>query len=244
MGEQLFPLTRQGKDVSTPIETVVFDLDDTICEYRRSGAEILSLAFESADVEPFFTIEEYGPIADELVTDSDSVVENRRRSFARLAERAGRDPQIGRAVADAYAAERDPTNVQWVPGAEAALDHLDDSYDLVLVTNGGPREQRAKLRELGIVDRFEAVVYAGYDTAPKPEPEPLERALDAVGTPPTRAVNVGDSLRLDVLGAHNAGLRSVWLDQSEGMTPEPVPDYRIESMRELLAEPWADPTDA
>jgi len=55
---------------------------------------------------------------------------------------------------------------------------------------------------------------------------------------------VGDSLRLDVLGAHDAGLRSIWLDRSNSVTPEPVPDHRIESMQELLAEPWSVSTDA
>lgn len=224
--------------MSDPIEAVVFDLDDTICEYRRSGREILALAFESVGVDPFFTIEEYGAVADDLVADSDSVVENRRRSFATLAERAGRDPSVGRAVADAYAVEHDPTNVRWVPGAETVLDHLADSHDLALVTNGGPKEQRAKLRELGIGDRFETIVYAGYETAPKPRPEPLERACEAVETPPTRAVNVGDSLRLDVRGAHNAGLRSVWLDRDGVEDPDPVPDCRIESMHDLRDGPW------
>ncbi|PSQ56909.1 haloacid dehalogenase, partial [Halobacteriales archaeon SW_7_71_33] len=32
------------------VETVLFDLDDTLCTYRRSGAELLSLAFDRVGV--------------------------------------------------------------------------------------------------------------------------------------------------------------------------------------------------
>lgn len=220
------------------VDAIVFDLDDTLCEYRRSGETILRRAFDDVGVDPFFTLAEYGPVADGFVADSDSVVENRRRSFAELAERAGRDPDVGRAVADAYADERAPANVRWVPGAEQAFESLSERYDLTLVTNGGPEEQAAKLRELGITEEFERIVYAGYDTAPKPDPEGIHVALDAVGVVPERAIKIGDSLRLDVEAAHNAGLESVWLDRAGDADPDPVPDYRLGTMAELVPEPW------
>jgi FMN phosphatase YigB (HAD superfamily) len=41
----------------------------------------------------------------------------------------------------------------------------------------------------------------------------------------------------DVLGAHDAGLGSVWLDRNEAGDPDPRPGYRIGSLRELLPEP-------
>jgi hypothetical protein len=55
---------------------------------------------------------------------------------------------------------------------------------------------------------------------------------------------VGDSLQLDVGGAHAAGVGSVLFDpgwRSDRITAadsDPVPDHRIESMAELATEAW------
>jgi FMN phosphatase YigB (HAD superfamily) len=52
-------------------------------------------------------------------------------------------------------------------------------------------------------------------------------------------VKIGNSLEHDVHRAHNAGLQSVWLDRDGVPDPDPAPHHRIESMREVLEEPWA-----
>lgn len=224
--------------MDAPVEGVVFDLDGTLCEYRRPGQEVLDSAFEAVGVEALFTVTDYYTRFDDYVVGSDDIREIRTRCFADLADEAGRDPSVGEAVADAYAAERDHSDVRWVPGAEAALDALGEQYPLVLVTNGDPWMQGQKLAALEIETRFETVVHAGFDAPSKPAPEPFYRALDAAAVDPTRAVHVGDSPGHDVAGAHNAGLRSVWLDRSGRAPPDPSPHHQIESMHELLDEPW------
>lgn len=219
-----------------PVEAILFDLDDTLCTYCRSGEEILSLAFESHGVEPFFTIGDYYEIFDDFVTEGRSGSENRRRCFRALAEQAGYDPGLGREVADAYEEERDQTNVEWVPEAKDGLRKLSGMYSLGLVTNGPPDWQTQKLEALGITDCFETTIFAGYDTPPKPDPEPFHTALEHLNTAPERTVKVGNSLSSDVAGAHNAGIRSIWLAEDGINDPDPSPHYRIESMDELLEE--------
>lgn len=225
--------------MSEPVEAVLFDLDDTLCEYCRPGSEVLELAFEAVGVEPCFTAEDYYAVFDDYVEDSEDVVEIRERCFAALAVQAGYDPSVGRAVADAYRAERDQTNVQWLPGARDALETARERYRVAAVTNGDPAMQSRKLSGLGVEDHFETVVFAGYDVAAKPDPEPFRAALDALGVAPERAVKVGNSLENDVAGAHEASLRSVWLDRDGVADPDPEPHHRIEAMDELIEEPWA-----
>lgn len=220
-------------------DALVFDLDHTLCTYRRPGEEILALAFETVGVDPFFEVDDYYASFDDFAFRSDDGRENRALCFEALAEEAGRSPELGRRVADAYAAERDHSDVSWVPGAKDAFESLANAYPIALVTNAAPAWQSEKLRGLGIEDRFETVVYAGYDTAPKPDPEPFEAALDALDATPERAVKIGNSLDHDIAGAHNAGLRSVWLDRDGVADPTPTPDVRIESMDDLIDEPWA-----
>jgi putative hydrolase of the HAD superfamily len=221
------------------VETVLFDLDDTLCEYRRSGAELIALAFEDVGVEPFFGQTEYHRRYPEFVDDTETVEELRSECFTAIAADADYDPETGRALADAFAAERDHRNVRPLPGAHEALERLAEDHRLGLVTNGAPGMQGLKLEGLGIRDSFDVLVHAGYDAPGKPAPEPFHHALSRLDSTPDRAVHVGNSLGSDVAGARAAGVGSVWLpDGAHGGPPDPTPDYTLESLHDLLEPPW------
>ena len=212
-------------------EAVLFDIDDTLCRYRRSGNELLDVAFRSLDVEPFFTVTDYHERYSAFVDNSDSVVDLRETCFASIAAERGRDPALGRAVAAAFNAERDHRDVEALPGALEAIDAL-SGRSLGIVTNGAPEMQHEKLDSLGVSDVFDVVVHAGYETPSKPDPSPFFRALDALDVTPDAAAHVGNSLRSDVAGAHAAGVGSVWLENGTP-DPAPVPDHTVQSLFEL-----------
>jgi putative hydrolase of the HAD superfamily len=215
------------------LDAVLFDLDDTLCRYRRSGSELLEAAFERTGLDPFVTREEYHARYPEFVDESDSMRDLRERCFAAIAESQGRDPAEGRRVAQAYAAERDHANVEPLADVGTALEAV-SGVPLGLVTNGSPEMQSPKLEALGLADAFDVVVHAGYDAPAKPDPEPFERALSALEASADRAVHVGNSLGSDVAGARAAGLGAVWL--SDGSDPvDPEPDHALESLAELPA---------
>jgi HAD superfamily hydrolase (TIGR01509 family) len=218
------------------VDTVLFDLDDTLCEYRRSGRELLSVAFDAHPVEPFFTVEDYYARYGDFSESTDSVEELRTECFAAIADERGHDPDLGRAIADTYTAERDHRNVRFLPGAREAVTALADDHRLGVVTNGAPGMQAKKLAALDLDDTFETVVHAGYDAPAKPDPAPFHAALSTLDGTPERAVHVGNSLASDVAGAQAAGIKTVWLD--DGSKPDPVPDYTLASMDELTNPPW------
>jgi len=224
----------ESMPVRSSYEAVLFDIDGTLCEYDRTVEDLLRIAFERAGVDPFFTPGEYIDRYGEFVEDSDGVQSLREQIFATLAEENGRPPEAGRTVAREYASERDHANVQFTPGAARLLESVVDTYPTGVVTNGGPEMQETKLAALGIEDRFETVVYAGYDTPAKPDPEPFETAIAALETDPARTLYVGDSLSADVAGAQNAGLPVAWLGDGTS-EPDPTPDRILDSLRELQA---------
>jgi putative hydrolase of the HAD superfamily len=235
------PATRRPlPDPDAPVDAVLFDVDDTLCRYRRPGAELLPLAFDRVGVEPFFDVEDYHERYPEFLATAEDVASLREACFASLAAERDRDPAVGRRVARAYAAERDHRNVRPLPGARAAVERLAADHRLGVVTNGGPSMQREKLDALGLGDAFETVVHAGYDTAPKPDPEPFERALGALGVDPERAVHVGNSHRSDVAGGRAAGVRAAWLPDAaaSSVDTDPEPTYTLASMADLHAPPW------
>ena len=228
------------------ISAVTFDLDDTLCVYRRDGSAVLAAAFDRAGVEPLFTATEYYDRYRDYLETSADIEDLRRRCFADLVAERGGDPAVGRAVADAYAAVRDQRAVDPLPGAREAIDALADRYRLALVTNGAREMQRAKLAGAGLEDAFDVEIFAGDETAPKPDPEPFELALSELDAMPAETVHVGNSLETDVAGALSAGLEAVWIpvEESPTGTPEPEPTFVLDSLAALETPPWerADPT--
>ena len=225
--------------IDADVEAVLFDIDETLCEYERTPADLLSIAFDRVGVEQFFTAQEYIGRFTEFVADADDVDTVRERTFASLAEKRGYDPSIGRRIADVYAAERDHSRVRWIEGARDVISSFEGTYRLAAVTNGPPGMQSEKLKALGVDGTFETVVFAGFDTPAKPDPLPFERALETLGTTPASAIYVGNSLRADVQGAQNAGLPAIWLSDGT-VDPSPTPDFVVDSLRELLDRPWLE----
>ncbi|RNJ25871.1 HAD family hydrolase [Halosegnis longus] len=217
-------------------DAVLFDIDDTLCRYRRDADEVLAEAFADVGVDPYFGQDHYHDRYPEFVDSTDGIDHLREECFAAISTDAGRDPDLGRAVARAFAAARDHSNVEPLPGVHDAVETVARDHRVGVVTNGAPEMQRAKLRGLGLDDAFETVVHAGYDARAKPHPEPFERALDALDADTTRAVHVGNSLASDVAGAHAAGIDSAWLDT--GTTPDPTPTHTLTSMSDLTTPPW------
>ncbi|MCT9097449.1 HAD family hydrolase [Haloarchaeobius sp. HME9146] len=223
-----------------PVDTVLFDLDDTLCSYRRTVPEMLDLAFETVGVDPFFEATDYYARYDEFVTDASGMHELREQCFASLAADAGRDPDLGRELATVYDAERDQSNVEPLPGAAEAVSSLATDHRLAVVTNGSPEMQSQKLGALPFADAFEHVVHAGYDTPAKPAPDAFHRVLDLLGSEADSTVHVGNSLRSDVAGAQAAGVRAAWLAVDGGSpgADSPTPEYVLGSLAELTDPPW------
>ena len=207
----------------TDLDGVLLDLDGTLCEYVRGTEQLLSAAFDAVGSDPLFTAEAYNDRVDVYADRADSMAERRRLCFADLAAENGHDPDLGRTVAETYRDERDHSNVRFLDGAARALDTLAERYPLALVTNGGRGMQDRKIDGLGVRERFETVVYAGQDVAAKPDPEPFETALDALGVDADRAVYAGNNYEADVVGAANADLPAVLVGEKPASAPvEPL----------------------
>lgn len=222
-------------------DVLSFDLDRTLCRYRRPGAELLEDAFDTLDIEPFITMVEYSARFDEFAEDSPDVETLRLRTFRAIADDKDVDRSLADQVARFYNEHRDPAGVEPMPGAIEVVEQTATHHRLALITNGFAPVQAAKVEALGIEELFDIVVYAGTDTAFKPDPEPFDHVTATLGVPVERAVHIGDSLDHDVLGAKQAGLAAVWIEQAWSMpsTRDVRPDYIVRSIDELLPYPWA-----
>jgi putative hydrolase of the HAD superfamily len=82
---------------------------------------------------------------------------------------------------------------------------------LGIITNGLEQQQRQKLEQLGILDRFAVVVTSDATKLSKPDAGIFHYAAQAIGARPEACVHVGDDWKKDVEGALAAGVRPIWL---------------------------------
>ncbi|MFP4590883.1 MAG: HAD family hydrolase [Halobacteriales archaeon] len=225
-----------------PFDAVSFDLDRTLCRYERPGTELLAQAFAAVGVEPFFSMVDFAASFDSFAGDAPDVETLRRRCFRELAAKRGVDRSVGEAVAEVYNDRRDPAGVVLLPGAREAVETAAAGGPVALITNGYEPVQRAKLEAIGLEDAFDAVVYAGTDTAFKPDPAPFETVASRLGVDAEATVHVGDSLAHDVAGAKGAGWGAVWVADGELGPGTPAgdvePDYVIEAIASF--PPWRE----
>lgn len=223
----------------TRIEAVSFDLDNTLLRYERSPGEVLRVAFESLEIEPLFSVDDYYDRYDEFAQKCDSMDDLRSECFAALAGENGYDPRLGRAVAEAFRTERDQSNVELLPSVPAVLDEFSRAYQLAVVTNGARDAQRRKIDAVELDRWIDTVVIAGRDVPPKPSPEPFERAIRSLDASPETTIHVGDSLETDIRGATAAGLESVWISPTAAAA-EREPTYRVEAIGDVSPAPWTN----
>lgn len=124
----------------------------------------------------------------------------------------------------------------WVayPDALGVLDEVQRmGLPVGVLTNGSKPQQEAKLRAIGLHDRFDVVLASSELPAGKPDPRAFHAFCKALNTTPPQVLFAGDDLQSDVHGAIRAGLRAVWVNRSEGTgsTDAPV----IESLNGVVA---------
>lgn len=160
----------------------------------------------------------------------------RRESWAAaLADHGVADTGFAERLAAVFQDERRSRHILF-PEVEATLADLRQSYRLALVTNGAPDLQREKIEGAKLAPHFDAVVVSGEVGIGKPDPRIFSRALDQLAISPGAAVMVGDSLRRDVLGAQQAGLRAIWVNRAGADPRDDVsPDAEIADLSQLRA---------
>lgn len=219
------------------VEAITFDLDDTVLRYERSPGEVLRATFDRLDLDPIFSVEAYYARYDEFAETCDSMDELRAECFATLAVENGYERGLGREVAATFSEERDQSNVRLLPGAERVLEAASKDHRLAIVTNGARDAQEQKIAAVNLERWIDAVVVAGHDTPPKPDPEPFDRVVRSLDVTPATTVHVGDSLETDVAGATAAGLDAVWVSEPTE-TRGVDPTYRVDSIGDLWPLPW------
>ncbi|PRC91091.1 HAD family hydrolase [Solimicrobium silvestre] len=111
------------------------------------------------------------------------------------------------------------------------LTELGRHFQLGSISNGF-----ADLEQIGLAEHFKVSIAAHQFGCAKPDPSIFKAACAALNVEPQHAVYVGDDVLLDVRGAQDAGLASVWINRTKRPGWSEVrADYECRDLTELLA---------
>lgn len=245
----------------TPIRTVFFDLGSTLIHFdgdwpqalRDSDHELIA-ALQQAGIqldqdaflgefqrrmEVYFTLRE-----DEFL---EYTTESILRGLLADLGHAGLPEALVKAV---LARKHAVTQTHWQPETDAlpALATLRQAgYRIGLISNASDAADVQLLIDKGGFREFlDTIVISADFGERKPALRIFEHALREINATPAETVMVGDSLAADVAGAHNLGMRAVWIarrvdtPENRRLAVELQPDGIINTLSELppLLERW------
>jgi putative hydrolase of the HAD superfamily len=144
------------------------------------------------------------------------------------------DPELAAELADRFPRVRRRKHFVY-PDAVRTLKKLAGTYSLGLLSNGAPDLQRTKLEGSGLSCYFDQVLIAGEVGFGKPDPRVFTMLLNRLGSTAEKTLMIGDRLETDVQGAHNAGMRAVWMNRSgESNDGSIAPEWEISGLTQLV----------
>lgn len=130
-----------------------------------------------------------------------------RRESIRLAlTRVGDDPALAEPAFALFFEERQ--NVELYDDVHAALGTLAAHLPIVALSNGN-----ANVHRTGVGAYFKGAIHAREFGVGKPDRRIFEAAADTLQVPAAAVLHIGDDPLLDVKGAHDAGMQTVWVNR-------------------------------
>jgi len=127
--------------------------------------------------------------------------------------------------------------VELFPETVPVLHQLHGRYKLAIITNGFAETHEKKIARLELARFFDTIILAGELELVKPDPSVFRHAMEAAQASADESVMVGDRYERDILGAHAAGMRAIWINVRNETLPPGArqPEAVIYSIAELPA---------
>ncbi|KAF1679077.1 YjjG family noncanonical pyrimidine nucleotidase [Bacillus mexicanus] len=222
----------------THYRTLLFDIDDTILDFKAAEALALRLLFEdqniplTADMKEQYNIINQGlwRAFEEGKITRDEVVNTR---FSALFKENGYEAD-GALLEQKYRSFLEEGH-ELMDGAFELISTLHHQFDLYIVTNGVSKTQYKRLRDSGLFSFFKDM-FVSEDTGFQ---KPMKEYFDYVFARIPRfsaehTLIIGDSLTADMKGGQLAGLDTCWVNPDmKPNAPEITPTYEIRKLKEL-----------
>lgn len=222
------------------IRTILFDLDDTLLDFKASEAEALRYTLRTLGLEPT-----------QEITARYSVINQAQWELLEKKELTRAQVLVRRfeILFKEYSVQCNPQKAQdiyhhrlsqghhFIGGAVELLEALYKKYDLYVVSNGTGAVQDGRIKSAGVARYFKDIFISERMGADKPDPVFFENCFARIpGFNKEEAVIIGDSLTSDIRGGNNMNLRAVWFNPRRLPGKEGIfPDYEVQTLTEIPA---------
>ena len=221
------------------LKNIIFDLDDTLLDFKRGEYEGLRDIFIAQGIKDLDKVfQTYNKINTQVwlqIENGHPAQPLLNTRFSDTLAQFGISADGGQ-LEKTYRAKLNQ-NYHVIPGAIELLDSLkQQNYQFIVGTNGVAKTQYARLQGAGLMPYFDDVFISeeiGYN---KPNPQFFTHILKH-GHHITRnnTVMVGDRLSADIQGAVNAALPNIWFNpRNEQSSTTIQPDYVAQNYHDML----------
>lgn len=212
------------------IRAVVFDLDNTLIDFigmKRRGSHAAALAMLDAGADFDAPAEAIGDLLFNAYLgdiEGDDVFHRfvAEHDQQKLSGSQHRIDRITAAAVNAYLAAK-ASGRHTYPGIFRMLLELQRrGVKLALLTDAPRFKAYQRLDAAGLRDLFSIVVSSDDHGSQKPDPRAFRTVLDALALPAGQVLMVGDWPERDILGAHEAGMKTALAAYGAGGKPVPV----------------------
>lgn len=212
------------------IRCVIFDIDNTLYSYTRANAAAMRGLYAYAGEQLGLSVPEFDELAaraskdisDRLSSDN-AAIHNRLIRFQNILEGLGL-PLYPHAV-NMYNCYWDTflDNVECAPYCQELLQELKRrSIRIGIGTDMTALMQYRKLEKLDLLPLVQFIVTSEEAGVEKPASRFFELCVQKAGCAPEECLFVGDNPRKDILGAVNAGMKTLWYNPDGKVFPENI----------------------
>ena len=220
-------------------ETFIFDLDDTLLNFRSAEQQALELLFDNFDLvldrsakKAFSSFNQslWKKLERKEITRT-QLFEERFHTFFKNYFHMEIDGNVCSAQYLSYLAN----GHEEINGASQVLNELfDANKQILLATNGAFKTQIQRINDAQITHFFEHIFISEKIGVEKPDPGFFEYLFAHSHALPTKTLIIGDSLSSDILGGINAGIDTAWFNPLSAENYSQIkPKYQIKNLYEI-----------
>lgn len=225
------------------MKVICFDLDDTLVDFNPGEKKARLVLIHRLATKSQTSVDHIGRIYDDIWYQIKpgymEMVNNG------LNEMAIRNIHLSRLIDVIHCEEASShlTQIHWdlslgnlkvYPDADSVIKYLSEKYNLAMITNGPSDLQREKINRLKFLDLFDEIIISGDLGYHKPDEKIFKEMTKRTGADPSDIVYIGNNYQKDVVGAHQAGWKTVWVNRKNEEERKITPTWTVKELAELV----------
>ncbi len=220
-------------------KTILFDLDETIFDFKKSEAAAVANALKQIGVKPNEKIvKRYSEINESLWKKLEKGEISRQEVLTKRFEILFDELSVdfdSSEMKKIYEKNLSQTG-HLIDGAVELLEKIYQKYNLYIVSNGTLSVQLGRIKCSEIGKYFKELFISEVIGSVKPQKQFFDYCFERIpDINLEETLIVGDSLSSDILGGNNAGIKTCWFNPNHQINTLGVKvDYEISKLDELL----------